>query len=181
MAENHALHQALRGETVVDGVFTTDRDFVPLHDPRPKEERNKLVVIKEQPWHRLLAYQLLQGRPVTELSKQFDVTRQTIYNVKNQPWFKDLIAVLAQDTFENDISGLLEGGAVEAILNLQELASNANSEAVRAQSSKALLDSYLRAKPERKAPAPKDPQEELKQLDAEINRLEEGEVTYGNE
>ena len=57
-------------------------------------------------------------------------------------------------------------------MTLNELASSAESETVRATAANSLLDKYLRNKPVKVDDAADDPQEELKRLDERLAQLE---------
>ena len=126
----------------------------------------------EKPWHRTLAYLLLQGQSAIEAGKTLGKTPEHIRQVRKQEWFKTLLAELASIHFNNDVSGLLEGAALESINTLSQLASGAKSEAVRRAAASDLLDKYLRNKVNKTDDKPNDPKAELEALENEIKELE---------
>lgn len=140
-----------------------------LHDERP----TSVHIQKEQPWHRPLAYMLMQGKSNTECAAQFNVTPQTISNVRGQKWFQSIIAELAAIHGGDSISGLLQNAAFTALETLVDLSQNAESESVRARSAGELLNQYLKNKPAPEPPKSENPQQELEQLKAEADRLRE--------
>lgn len=129
-------------------------------------------VQNEKPWHRTLAYLLLQGQSAIEAGKALGKTPEHIRQVRKQEWFKSLLAELASIHFNNDVSGLLEGAALESITTLSQLASGAKSEAVRRAAASDLLDKYLRNKVTKTDDKPNDPKAELEALESQIKELE---------
>ncbi len=144
--------------------------IVPLYTD-PDRVTPAHTVKNEQPWHRSLAYALLQGKTSRECAELFQVTPATVSLVKRQSWFKDLIAELGAIHFENDFTGLLATHAIDAITQLGELSMSAESPQIRRQASSDLLKAYLSCKPEKQAPKAEDPQSELAELDRELKEL----------
>ena len=141
--------------------FEDKRKPNPNHDPK-----------SEQPWHRALAYMLLQGNSNKECAKYFEKTPARIYQLKKTPWFKSLLAQLADIHFENDVAGLLQNAAFDAISTLSDLALGAESESVRRSAASDLLNQHLKTSIPVAKEAAADPKQELDNLNEEIERLE---------
>lgn len=132
------------------------------------------AVRSEQPWHRTLAHLLLQGYRNKDAAELLNKSPATVALVKREPWFQSLLAQIAQRSFDNDLSGYLEGCAISAVTTLETLAVSGNSETVRANAAGKLLDAFLKhAKPkEKKQDKIKDPQALEAELDREIEESE---------
>jgi hypothetical protein len=132
----------------------------------------------EQPWHRTLGHLLLQGYSNKDAAELLGKNPATISLVKRQPWFRSLLAAIAQRSFKGDFLGLLEGSAINAITTLETLSSTAKNESVRASASGKLLDAFLKhSKPREEDKKPLDPQQRALELD---RQLEEAERELGN-
>lgn len=127
----------------------------------------------EQPWHRACAYMMLQGHSNKECAAYFEKTEGHISQLKRQEWFKQLITQLSDLHFDNDIAGLLQNAAFDAISTLNDLATGAESESVRRSAASDLLDKFLKSRPPEQPKPPANPKDELNQLDEEIARLKE--------
>lgn len=164
---NDALIKALREED------DESQNLKVLPPPMKDSGEPQYEVQNEKPWHRTLAYLLLQGKSAVDAAKTLNKTPVHIREVRKQAWFKELLAELASIHFDNDVAGLLEGAALEAITTLSELATTAKSESVKRAAASDLLDKYLRNKVTPVKETPDDPKAEMDQIDQEIKALEE--------
>jgi len=169
----HPLEAAALGvdvhSTIVEKEKSTVESILPhLHDER--ECTN--IVQKEKPWHRSLAYLLLQGVPQNECAKQFDCSPQMISILRRQEWFKALLVQLADLNFSGDMFGILEGAAFESITVLHDIALGGKSEQVRVSAATTLLDKFLKHQRPKETKPHDSPQAELDELDREIAALE---------
>lgn len=154
-------------------------DLKKKHAPPPLNRPSGRNIVKnEQPWHRLFIYALLQGATLKQCAEEFNKSREYLSALKRQPWFQKLMVEIADQKFENNITGLLSGAAVGAVETLVELAAEAESESVRRSAASDLLSSYFKHKPPDAPTTTEDPQAEAEQLDAEIALLEEREAKF---
>lgn len=139
-------------------------------DSKPRHE-----VQSEQPWHRVYAYLLLQGKTVTKCAELLQRDKGHLYSIRNSTYFKELLAELAAVAGEEDVSGLLQSCATDAVLVLSELASNDETPAtVRRGAASDLLNQYLKTKaPAEPDKAFDDPKSELEQIENELKVLQE--------
>jgi hypothetical protein len=160
--------------------FLDDRDYehryadvIPLHTANGVSTRDGRV-LNEQPWHRSAAYALLQGKTNKQVAATFDCDPATVSLLRQQSWFRRLIAELAQESLDDGFLGLLQGGANAAIEELTCMLSDTKVPApTRAAAAGKLLDAFMKAKPPEAPKVPDDPQAELKKLNDEIKRLEQ--------
>ena len=126
----------------------------------------------EQPWHRLLAYMLLRGATQKRCAEELGKTPTHITQVKKQPWFRKLMAELADNDFDVDIRSLLQSEAVAAIAVLSDLAQTAKSESVQRSAATTLLEQFLRNETPKAPKDVKSPQDELEAINNEIKAIE---------
>lgn len=178
-AKLHPLEAAALGLDEDEAPTRPDNGRVTSILPSLKDDRESgVVILKEAPWHRSLAYMLLNGMSQRECAKQFDKHPQYISQIRQQEWFKNICAQLAEIHFGGDLMGLLEGAAFDAVNTLQDLAVGAESESVRASSASTLLDKHLKYRKENKPQASDNPEQEIKRMDEEISRLEGEETNH---
>lgn len=185
-ADKHPLEAALLDRILID-VVEIPVEPVPVPPPVLPEitqiqkhlpefhdttKDPKYEVKNEKPWHRILAYMLLQGTSQSACADYFGKSTLHISQVKKQPWFQKLLAELADLNFQSDVLGLLQSEAITAIATLSDLAQNAESETVKRSAASTLLENFLKHKPEPKPKESKSPQQELDELNAELRALE---------
>lgn len=161
-------------------VIQTEGEVIPFYKSNGEDdvEIGGQNLKSEQPWHRTLGHLLLQGYSNKDAAELLGKAPATISLVKRQPWFRSLLAAIAQRSFKGDFLGLLEGSAINAITTLETLSSTAKNESVRASASGKLLDAFLKhSKPREEAKPPLDPQQRALELD---RQLEEAERELGN-
>ena len=173
----HPLEQALQGQEIPDPSSPTNGRVQSIL-PALNNNAGTVTVVKEKPWHRSLAYMRLQGVSKKQCAKEFDCSVQQVINVSAQPWFKQICVELADIHFAGDMFGMLESAAFDAVQTLNELAVGAESETVRRASASDLLDKFLKHRKPAEDKTPDNPEQELKQLDEELERLEGDEATH---
>jgi hypothetical protein len=163
--------KALMTEDEVE--LVTGEVVVPFFKADKEGVDGGLEVKAEQPWHRTLAHLLLQGYSNKDAAELLGKSPATVALVKRQPWFRNLLAVIAAKSFKGDFLGLLEGSAVGAIATLEVLATSGKNENVRASAAGKLLDAFLKhSKPRVEEQKPKDPKQRALELDREIEEAE---------
>jgi hypothetical protein len=139
-------------------------------------------VKNEQPWHRMAAYMLNAGRTNSEIAMAAGVRPDEVSLLKQQRWFQELCATIA-NTDGEDLLGLLRSEAAESITTLVKLRDFADSESIQLSAARTLLE-QAHGKPIQKIISdvttrrPKDPKEEMNQLTEELAALRD-EGTYG--
>jgi hypothetical protein len=108
--------------------------------------RSHVVLKKEKPEHRIMLWMRLQGHKPQEIATALRCTKQTVYNVQGQPWFKEAFVRLSTELGKDAAETFLRGEELPTYLKLVELRDGAESEAVQLSASNALLD-RIRGKP----------------------------------
>lgn len=171
--ESHPLERVLANQADLAPQHTRIESIQPhLPEFHSVKAPPCIEIQSEQPWHRLLAYMLLQGATTKQCADQFGKSASHISQVRKQHWFGTLLTQLANLSFDQDLVGLLHGSAVTAIETLTELAQTAESESVKRSAASTLLEQYLRNKPQAVPKETKSPRDELDELNAEIRNLE---------
>lgn len=129
----------------------------------------------EQPWHRMAAFMLIAGRTNSEIAIAAGVTPGEISLLKQQRWFQELCATIANNEGE-EIVGMLTGEAVASISKLVSLRDFGESESIQFASARTLLE-QAHGKPVQKVISDvtsrraQSPQEEMEQLKDELAAL----------
>lgn len=108
--------------------------------------RSHVVLKREKPEHRIMLWMRLQGHKPQEIATALRCTKQTVYNVQGQPWFKEAFVRLSTELGKDAAETFLRGEELPTYLKLVELRDGAESEAVQLSASNALLD-RIRGKP----------------------------------
>lgn len=98
---------------------------------------------KERPEHRLMLWHRLQGRTVKETALLTGYTPQTVSNVCRQPWFQDAFVRMSTEMGKDTVEQYLRGEVLPAMQRTVELATGAESEAVRLAANREILDRFL--------------------------------------
>lgn len=152
---------------------------IPFHDSRgpngfraPNDARVPLV--HEMPWHRTLAHLLLTGKSGKSCAEMFQKSLQEISTVRNQPWFKALLELLAAQQGITILDRLADE-ANNCLETMIELRDNPNSPAnVRLNAAENLLSRVVAKKTEttvRRAEV-QDPDAEAMRLREQISLLQ---------
>lgn len=99
------------GELMPDGV-------IGLHNPRAS-----MGVLKEQPWHRMVAVMLNNKVSNVDIAAAAGCTAAHISLLRGQRWFNELCVMLAKDT-ATVIKAKLDTYAMEAVEAIHEMATN---------------------------------------------------------
>lgn len=132
----------------------------------------------EQPWHRMAAFMLLNGRTNSEIAMAAQKTAQEVSNLRAQRWFQELIAVLGNETGA-DIVGVLQSEALASIETIVHLRDDSDLPArVRLSAAQTLLE-QAHGKPVQKIisnvshSVHASPQDELDAIQQELAALRE--------
>lgn len=96
----------------------------------------------EKPEHRRMLWFRLEGYNVKETAQLTGYTPQTVSNVCKQPWFTSAFCALSAERGKDAINSFLEGEVLPALQRTVELATSAESEAVRTANNQAILDRF---------------------------------------
>jgi hypothetical protein len=129
----------------------------------------------EQVWHRMAAFMLVAGRTNSEIAMAAGVTPGEISLLKQQRWFQELCATIANEEGE-EVLGYLSSEAVASISKLVDLRDLAESESIQLAAARTLLE-QAHGKPVQKVISDvtsrrgMSPQEEMEQLQNELAAL----------
>src|SRR5690606_27720913 len=85
---------------------------------------------KEQPWHRMAAYMMLEGKTNKRIAEVVQCHEQTISILRSQRWFRELLARMAAKEHAPILSRLREEAAA-SLDTLIELRDGSESDRVR--------------------------------------------------
>lgn len=163
-------------EKVVDlvegeGEASGKKSFVTIPEWE-KSENSYPVVQKEKPAHRIIAYMAASGATTQRIADETGYGIQQVRILLNQTWMKAHISQLIHENFNDDISGILKAGAVDAIMTIRTLSTESPNEKIRLSAAQDLLDRY-RGKATQfihtsSSEVPADPSEEIGRLEAEL-------------
>lgn len=137
------------------------------------DQSNKYPTVqKEKPQHRIIAYMSASGATPKRIAEETGYSVEMVRILLNQDWMKSHIALLIHENFNDDISGILKAGAVEAIMTIRNLATESVNEKVKLSAAQDLLDRY-RGKPTQfihssSSEVPQDPTDEINRLQLEL-------------
>jgi hypothetical protein len=143
-----------------------------LHRFEPKSDVVKVGRLEEQPWMRLAAYMVVNGRTNSEIAMSANRSVETVQELRAQRWFQELIVTIANSHGEA-VAGALEGETLASIEKLRDLRDGAESERVQFAAAVALLE-HSTGKPVQKTITAKShdsklsPKEEYDQLEQEL-------------
>ena len=159
------------------------RARAPLHNPAiPRFEAQK-----EQPWHRTMAWMLAKGFTQKEIAQAVDRNEATVSLAALQSFMKQMVVDIIAEFQLNDESAmnLLRAAQGSAAQTLIALASSANSETVKLNANREILDRVL-GRPvqfvntQKLNSGPIDPKVEAENLKREIERLSGTQVVQNN-
>lgn len=141
-----------------------------------QKERPSTIVQKEKPQHRIIAYMSASGATPQRIADETGYGVQMVRILLNQDWMKAHIALLIHENFNDDISGLLKAGAVDALMTIRNLSTESLNEKVRLSAAQDLLDRY-RGKPTQfvhtsSSEVPQDPSEEIARLENDLKEIQ---------
>ena len=132
------------------------------------------AILKESPRHRLILWMTAQGHSPQQVADALGITKQTVYNVRKQPWFRTMFVRLTSELGKDSVHQLLKGEVLPSIQTLIEIRDNGTKDADRRAAADSLLDRFLgkpTVKVDSDAKAPSDVPAEVAQLQAEAARL----------
>lgn len=144
-----------------------------FHGQRPLSAAR--TIESEKPLHRMMAYLCAAGLRPAKIAEKTEYSVAQVRTIMNQPWFKNLVAVIIHEEFNDDVGPMLKAGAAEAIMELRNLATGANSEAVRAKACSDLLDRHCGKATQHvhhtSSNVPVDAEDEIKQLKEKLQKI----------
>lgn len=105
--------------------------------------RPNLAILSEQPWHRAVVYMKVQGCTNREIAARFDKTEAWISQLTRQPWFRERVVEELKTTGRNLVEEAIKVEILPSIQTLVELRDGAESEQVRFNSARDLVDRFL--------------------------------------
>lgn len=117
---------------------TSDPEVLGLHNPSWQDTAVDGWE-KEQGWHRMAAYMILEGKDNELIATAAQVHVATISKLRAQKWFQELLAKLAQDDHQM-VQGAIQGHALAAVEKLAEKMENSESDRVQVTCALALLE-----------------------------------------
>lgn len=162
------------------------QSFAPLALPDGGPGLNRFVkdhdtaafgVKNEQPWHRLAAFMIVAGRTNSEVAIAAGVSPYTVTNLRQQKWFQELCASIANVDGE-EIMGAIKSYTLEAVEGIATIARESESDRVRLAAYTTLLE-QAHGKPTQKVISHSrdttysSPEEEMRSIQDELNALSE--------
>lgn len=150
------------------GEYTTKTDA--LFNDQPAYQ----AILREQPRHRLILWMTAQGHTPQEVADALGITKQTVYNVRKQPWFREMFVKLTTSMGKDAAMQLLKGEVLPSLQTLVEIRDCAEKDSDRRAAADSLLDRYLgkaTVRVDNDAKAPNDVPAEVAALQAEATRL----------
>jgi len=129
----------------------------------------------ERPWNRMAAFMLIAGRTNSEIAVAANVTPGEVTLLRQQRWFQELCATIANNDGE-EVLGYLASEAVASVQKLVDLRDFGESESIQFASARTLLE-QAHGKPVQKVISDvtsrraMSPQEEMEQLKNELAAL----------
>lgn len=134
------------------------------------------AVLRESPRHRLILWMTAQGHSPQQIADALGITRQTVYIVRKQPWFREMFVRLTADIGRDSVTTLLKTEVLPSLQTLIEIRDDPSVRpADRRGAADSLLDRFL-GKPVAKTSegtAPSDLPTEVSQLANEAARISE--------
>lgn len=96
----------------------------------------------EQPWHQHAARYCAMGMVPKEVAEACGVEINTIYRLRNAPWFQDRVTALMAEQ-DKDVMEIFKNARGAMAMKLVDLALTAESEAVRLAACDKVLDRFL--------------------------------------
>ncbi len=102
---------------------------LPLHQGKQYHNTANNGRANEQPWHRMAAFMLLNGRTNSEIALAADVAVNSVSVLRAQRWFQELLATLENEAGQA-YTALVQS---EAVASLQKVVEIRDSENVNAR------------------------------------------------
>lgn len=140
----------------------------------PKDVANRGIK-DEKVWHRMAAYMIVAGRTDSEIGGSAGVKPGEVAILKQQRWFQELLATIANQDGE-EITGMLKSEVLASIVKLSNLRDFAESESVQALCARTLIE-QSEGKPVQKVISDnvhrrgQSPQEEMQAIYQELEML----------
>lgn len=135
------------------------------------------AVLKESPRHRLILWMTANGHSPQQIADALGITKQTVYTVRKQPWFREMFVRITSDLGKDSVTQFLKSEVMPSLETLREIRDDPNAKTSdRRGAATDLLDRYLGkpvAKVDDTGKAPADLPSEVEQLQNEAKRLSE--------
>lgn len=135
----------------------------------------------EKAVHRIMCYRSASGDTPGEIAAATGYSVAQVRDVLKQPRSKQLIAEIMQEEFGDDVRALLQGGAVDAVLEIRRISVEGATDTVKLNAAKDILDRTM-GKPTQTIrddrPGVKKnltPEEEAAAIEAELEKFNEDE------
>lgn len=140
LVDTSGIKIPMTGEERIVDVETEAARSAPPEWVNPEHSYKEIK--KEKPAHRIIAYMAASGATTQRIADETGYGVQQVRILLNQSWMKAHIASLIHDNFNDDISGILKAGAVDAIMTIRNLSTESPNEKIRLSASMDLLDRY---------------------------------------
>ena len=143
----------------------------------PPESNGELQLIESgmrpKPWHLSACVMVANGCSQAAIARLHDVDRTTVSNLLRQRWFAERVEQLMSENHRS-ITDAFRGESLASLAVLVSLRDGAMSEAVRAHCAEIILERSLGKVgtqiQEEKPPSGFDPVEEVRRIQAELDR-----------
>jgi hypothetical protein len=135
--------------------------------PAPK---SATPILQEKPWHRTAAYQAALGADDTQIAKALGKCRQTVWKLRQQPWFQARVEKILHEQGGQLAHQLLGVATPLAVSKLAE-SMNSPNEKVAVRAAADVLRCAIASKLIVEAPPQKTP-ESPAEIAADIERLQ---------
>lgn len=163
-------------------VDTDDPEILGLHNATDWHDTSVGGIYKEQGWHRMAAYLILEGKDNKEVARIAQVNPATISHLRAQRWFQELLSRLAADDHQA-VHAAMQSHALAAVEKVAFLMENSESDRVQAQCALALIE-HTQGKPVQRIHSvhekgrtfgsPQEERDSLMQQLSELRRAREG-------
>lgn len=148
-----------------------------LHRSKEYVDTATRGLTREQPWHRMAAYMLLNGRMNKEIAAAAGVEPNTVSVLRAQRWFQELVATLANESGQ-DITNVMAGEALASLQKIVEIRDDPDVSARTQLDAAKTIWEQVHGKPTQKIVTSNvhrtslSPQEEMQHIKEELKRLQ---------
>lgn len=102
-----------------------------------------ILIDREKPVHRLIAYMQAQGMSLTEIATKTGYTIPWLSQVTRQKWFRPIVLREMQEAGRDAVQTMIQGAAVDSVAKIIELRDGSSNQRVQATCAFDLLDRFL--------------------------------------
>lgn len=146
-----------------------------LHKFVDDEDVANVGIKNEKVWHRMAAFMVVAGRTDSEIAMSAGVKPMQVAILKQQRWFQELLATIANQDGE-EVIGMLKSEVLASIVKLASLRDYSESDSVQAMCARTLIE-QSEGKPVQKVITDnvhrrgQSPQEEMAAIHQELEML----------